>query len=318
MGADKLKANCKSLKLSIIISIVCLILIIIFAGLVLDNNCKLFEILLNIFIGIFGSGGVALLLAVPSYNVSKRQLLEKYWQETKEIIMKISDIKFLFNEYSDETVISYVNELKNKKWKEEFNKISNEKLTLEDEKYKKKLIEEYIKNKPELKEKISKNRLQQYAAECVDKDIEKIRKKAKEIYKQYIELSKESTIGLSFMLGDMEFFSGRSPYEKIHSNLYKPLYDILYMVQEESYHFQLFLNGEGNEAVALEKLLDLQKEIFNVEIKETEDYKSYIINNKIYNKMLVNLEIFRADMYGIKPEKQELHPIECRTYNKKM
>ena len=34
--------------------------------------------------------------------------------------------------------------------------------------------------------------------------------------------------------------------------------------------------------------------------------------------MLVNLEIFRADMYGIKPEKQELHPIECRTYNKKM
>ena len=70
--------------------------------------------------------------------------------------MKISDIKFLFSEYSDETVISYINELKSRKWKEEFNKISNEKMTLEDEKYKKKLIEEYINNKPELKEKISK------------------------------------------------------------------------------------------------------------------------------------------------------------------
>ena len=36
------------------------------------------------------------------------------------------------------------------------------------------------------------------------------------------------------------------------------------------------------------------------------------------NKMLINLEEFRADMYGVEPEEQYLHPVECRTYNKKI
>ena len=80
----------------------------------------------------------------------------------------------------------------------------------------------------------------------------------------------------------------------------------------------MFLDGEGNEAVVLEKLLELQKEIFDVEIKGSDDYKSYIINNKFLNKMLVNLEEFRADMYGVESEEQYLHPVECRTYNKKI
>ena len=312
-----MKANCKALKLSIAISLISFIIIFVLAIITLDSNCKILEIILNIFIGVFGSGCVALLLSIPSYNVSKRQLLEKFWQEAKELIRKISDIQFLFNEYTDDTVVSYLNELKNKKWKEEFNKISKEKVDLDDEKYKELLIDEFINNRPNLKDEVSKAGIHEYANECVNRDIEKIRKKAKKIYTQYIEISNESTIGLSFKLGDMEFLCGKKPYNKVYNNLYKPLFDILDKIQQESYHFQLFLDGEGNEAVALEKLLEIQNEIFGVEIKETDEFKSYIINNKILDSMLINLEIFRADMYGIKPEKQELHPIECRRYSKK-
>lgn len=131
-----MKANCRALKASIIISSIFLVLIIIFTLLVLNYDNKLFEVLLNIFIGLFGSGCVALLLAIPAYNVSKRQLLEKYWQETRRLIEKFSNMQFLFNEYSKDTVISYINELKNKKWKEEFNKISKDKIIIEDKKYK--------------------------------------------------------------------------------------------------------------------------------------------------------------------------------------
>ena len=68
-----MKANCRALKASIIISSIFLVLIIIFTLLVLNYDNKLFEVLLNIFIGLFGSGCVALLLAIPAYNVSKRQ-----------------------------------------------------------------------------------------------------------------------------------------------------------------------------------------------------------------------------------------------------
>ncbi len=257
------------------------------------------------------------MLAIPAYNVSKRQLLEKYWQETRRLIEKFSNLQFLFNEYSDDVIVSYVNELKNKKWKEEFNKISKDKIVVEDKKYKDILIKEYINNHPELVKKVSKGSIQIYASECVDTHIEKLRNKAKEIYEQYINISKDSTIELSFMLGDMQFFSGKNPYIKIHNNTYQPLFEMLNKIKEECYHFQLFLDGEGNEAVVLEKLLELQKEVFDVEIKESDDYKSYIINNKFLNKMLTNLEEFRADMYGVEPEEQYLHPVECRTYNKK-
>ena len=313
-----MKANCKALKVSIIISSIFLILIIFFTPLVLIYENKLLEVLLNIFIGLFGSGCVALLLAIPAYNVSKRQLLEKYWQETRRLIEKFSNLQFLFNEYSDDVIVSYVNELKNKKWKEEFNKISKDKIVVEDKKYKDILIKEYINNHPELVKKVSKGSIQIYASECVDTHIEKLRNKAKEIYEQYINISKESTIELSFMLGDMQFFSGKNPYIKIHNNTYQLLLEMLNKIKEECYHFQLFLDGEGNEAVVLEKLLELQKEVFDVEIKESDDYKSYIINNKFLNKMLINLEELRADMYGVEPEEQYLHPVECRRYNKKI
>ena len=311
-----MKANCKALKLSIVITIVSFILVTIFSILVLNNECKLLDILLNIFIGILGSGCVTLLIAIPSYNVSKRQLLEKYWHETKRLIEILSDVKFLFNEYDEEVIVSYINELKDKKWKEEYNKISEEKITLEDEKYKEELIAEFINNRPNLKKEVSEEKLHDYASNCIDKYVEKLRKKANEIYKQYINISKESTIELSFMLGDMQFFRGKKPFTKIYNNTYIPTFNILNMISEESYHFHLFLNGEGNEAVAVEKLFMLQKELFEVETKETKDDIIYIINNKFFNKMLINLEIFRADMYGIKPEYPDLHPIQCRTYFK--
>ena len=313
-----MKVNCKTLKLSLFISSVSLILIIIFSILLFHVNCKIIEILLNIFIGLFGSGCVALLLSIASYNVSKRQLLEKYWQETKGLIMKISDITYLFNKYNEESVVCYVNELKNRKWREEFNSISSEKLELEDEKYKQLLIEEFIDDKKDFKNFDSNNSFCQYASKCVEIDIEKMRNDAKEIYSQYIELSKDSTIELSFMLGDIEFFSGNKAYDRIYNNLYKPLYDILNIIQRESYHFQLFLNGEGNEAIALEKLFDIQNKIFEVKIKENDECKIYTINNTIFNKLLVSLETLRADIYNVKPENVELHPIECRTYNKKI
>ena len=313
-----MKANCKALKLSIFISGISLVLVFIFAILVLNHECKLFEILLNVFIGIFGSGCVTLLIAIPSYIVSKQQLLEKYWQETKRLIEKISDIQFLFNEYNDEVVVSYLNELKSRKWREEYNKISKESIVLEDEKYKEMLIEEFINKNPNLQKEVSLELLHQYANERIDKYIEKMRVNCKKIYNKYINISKESTIELSFMLGEMQFFSGKKAFIKVYNNTYKPLYDILNVIKEECYHFELFLNGEGNEAVALEKLLMIQKELFEVEIKETDEDKSYIINNRFLDKMLINLETFRADMYGIKPEYPELHPIQCRTYNKKL
>lgn len=55
-----MKANCKALKVSIIISSIFFALIIAFTPLVLIYNNNIFDVFLNIFIGLFGSGCVAL------------------------------------------------------------------------------------------------------------------------------------------------------------------------------------------------------------------------------------------------------------------
>ena len=313
-----MKANCKALYLSITICSIAFLLILLFSSFVLKFENKPFEIILNIFIGIFGSSCVALLLAIPAYNVSKRQLLEKYRQEAEKLIKKFSDIEFLFNEYSDKLVVDYINELRNKKWQEEYSKICNNKNIKYYQKYKDMLIEEFIKNRPDLERQVSKEALQQHANDLVDKHIEKIRNKGKKICKQYIEISKETTTELTFMLGDMQFFLGKKPYIKIYYNIYMPLLEMLNRIKEEVIHIQLFLDGEGSEAVAIDTIFAFQKELFDVEIKETADDKTLMVYNKFLDKMLLNLEVFRADMYGIKPEKINIYPVASRTYNKKV
>ena len=311
-----MKANCKALKLSIILCLVCLLLIVVLIIINFES-----ELILNILIGIFGSSFVALLLSIPSYSVTKRQLLEKYWQVSNDLLIKFSNINYLFNVYNEDDVVTYICEINNKKWKELYNKISDdnnskEKMIIRDEYYKKKLVKEYIDNNYYLDDSIPEKYRLSYANERVDKDIEKIREQAKEIFEQYVELSKESTIELSFMLGDMEFISRKKAYNKIYKNMYEPFYNALDRINQESYHFGLFLNGGGNESVCIDKLFKLQKEFFDLEIKDTDNDKSYIVNNTFLNRMQNNTELFRAEMYNIKPNKIDTHPIICRTYYK--
>ena len=112
----------------------------------------------------------------------------------------------------------------------------------------------------------------------------------------------------------MEFFVSNRPMIKIRKNIYQPFYDMLCRIKETSYHYELFMKGEGREAFALEELFAFQKTIFNIETEEKNDFKFTVVNNVFMNGMAINLEIVRADMYGIKPEKQYIHPIEYRTY----
>ena len=90
-----MKSNCRTLKLSIKICAIFLFSIIIFSVLILNDSNKLFEIILNISIGLFGSGCVSLLLYIPIYNVSKKKLLNDYFEEYCRIlnIIFLKDLK---------------------------------------------------------------------------------------------------------------------------------------------------------------------------------------------------------------------------------
>lgn len=101
---------------------------------------------------------VVLLLNIPAYDVSKRQLLERFWHESRRLISRFSKIDYLFNEYNEENIVKYINALNYKKWTEVYNQLTPEnKIDCKEKQYKKLLVDEYILNNVNVNNFLDKN-----------------------------------------------------------------------------------------------------------------------------------------------------------------
>lgn len=256
--------------------------------------------------GIFSSSIVILFVTIPAYLVSKSQMLERYWDETRIILRKLYEIKYLYLNFNKDDFIEYITELR---YNENAKKMNNE-LGLK-KKYKnesKKKLITFLKNEdinivkmPESKD------LTDYLIKQLDFKTNEIITQMEEIINIYIECSKISVSKLNQYLGDIDFFSGRKEYTKIHKDLYQPIYDILNEIREQTYHMQLYNDGKGNQIVVLEKIIELQSKIFKLEEVDRDNVTYVNIYNKFDDKMQLNSENFRAKIYDVKPE-------EVKTY----
>lgn len=320
-----MKSACKSLKTSILISILFFILAIVLFIYNIKIESNIVDFMNNIIIGIFSSSIVALMLNIPAYIVAKRQLLEKIWEEARQLSSCAHKIDFFYLEFDEKDYINYLNECKNNRWKIEYNKLIindksatkgnlSKKMQIEN-KYKNVILKKYKSGQLELKKKLSEKEYGKIIDELFEETNDKIIKNMDIIIKQYIELSKESTSKLNFLLGDLEFLMGKGNYKKIHNRIYKPLYDMLNCIKEQTFHFKSYINGEGNQCVVLEKLLNLQKTIFNVKKSDGINKYDTIIYNTFVDNMLIDLEELRAYMYGIKKENIDTFPIKAIANN---
>lgn len=299
-----MKTACKTLKWSLGITILSLILSIFLFTFSLYYNISLINFLLNLFIGIFSSSIVALLISIPNYIVTKKQLLERYWIESRRLIISIYKIEYLDIEFNKEDFIGYIKETRNNLWKEEFNKLAKNKVKIDDE-YKNRLLEYLSIKHDDLKEKLSKEGFKVYLNQELEKETNEILKNMDKILYQYKKCDEESTTNLNFMLGDTEFISGKNFYNKMYKNLYKPIFNLLSKIRKEISCFNLYLNNEGNKATVLEKILNLQSKIFTVK----ENKEVITIFNSFNDKMQSNLELFRSKIYNVKPIQNEIHPV---------
>ena len=87
-----MKTKCKTLKLSILISSVSLILFSIFFFMNKCNENTWYEYIYNISLGLFGSSFVVFLVSITEYRVSKTQLLEKIWNESRKLNIQLHKI----------------------------------------------------------------------------------------------------------------------------------------------------------------------------------------------------------------------------------
>ncbi len=304
-----MKSNCKLLKLSILLVIIFSSLTFLFTYIYLKYKLEVVEIIINLLIGLLGSTVVALLLNIPTYNVSKRQQLENYFEEVERLKHTINKVDYLFCDYDSKTVINYIYSLKQKPWIDEFNKISKKRIYANYKKYKKALIKQFQTKNNELKEKVSKKEFDNYSSQKVDEYLQKFKSEYDTIINEYIKLSKENTSKLKELIENMEFLSGNKILNKIRENTYQPLQELLNKIKVETNHFNLYLKGNGNEAICVEKVLELQKELFSIKYESHNE----IIYDEFCDDLSKKTETLRANIFNIQPEYLKIYPRYIRT-----
>ena len=225
-----MKTKCKTLKLSILISSVSLILFSIFLFINKCNENIWYEYIYNISLGLFGSSFVVFLVSITEYRVAKTQILEKIWNESRKLNIQLHKIKPM-NSYIDNDI---------------------------------------------------------YIDSLINSEREKILEKLEKIIDQYLNLNNYSFLEFNNLLGDVQFFTGKSEYLKLHQNIYKPLRNMYNDLKEcICYHFELYRNGEANRPdVLLSILFENQNKLFRTEKKKEKDYEW----NTIYADFCDNID----------------------------
>lgn len=239
----------------------------------------------------FGSAVLGLVVAYTAYSAERRDAMEQFWDEGIVLtngIRKIKHIEF------DEPI-----ELAKNAIKEEMGII---------------LSDDQEKNaKEKLKAWIEENRYPDDGRLDYEVALEKYCQDILKAYlrsiidcaQSYVDFSESGIRSLSNAYGRMDYlFSNGSIRRSAYDEIYRRIYDFHKICREEAYHFTLAINGQGNLAVCLDKILEL-------------DAKLYMqSNNMVFasfaDELDKELEIFRSKIYGVNPECCEPVPIKWK------
>ena len=250
-----MKTKCKTLKLSITISIISFIIfsLCFFLNKYYENNW--YEYIYNISLGLFGSSFVVFLISIAEYRVSKTQLLEKIWNESRILNIQLHKIKPIHSNIDDKLVVDYISE-----WL--FSQNEEEKLLFGDkhEAYDK-IYDYYFQTHKKIIKDMAKNEVKNYLDSLIDSERKRILEQLDNIIDQYLNLNNYSFLEFNNLLGDVQFFTGKDPYLKLHTNIYEPLRNMYNELKVHvCYHFELYRNGEANRPdVLLSILFENQK-----------------------------------------------------------
>lgn len=304
----------KGKKYGIIVSVITMIvslILIIFVNLCDKEN---YELLSNIFIGVFGSSVVTLIILISDYIVAKREALEDYYSQVYKIIVAFGKIKYV--RITDTT-------LENVKYKTECELkecFGAEPPKMDD------IIDYYDKNNywNNYPENLSTEEKSRMVLEQIEKDCANI-EKVLDSYLKFENLSYEKVENaferISFLFDKAEKHLDNEKHFRIwiYRNLHDKLRNMIKTIRLENYHFKLYKEGENkNLFVVAQKINDLNKQLFEIVNDTNDDSEIEEIYAKFYNDMDSTLERFRARIYGCQPQEQMIVPIETRWNPKKV
>lgn len=300
-----MKVNCRASKLSIIISSILFVMAVLFQLLDIKYSNNFTGFMKDIVLGTFCSSIVTVFFYISAYKVERKRVLEQYWNECRRMIIGLNRIDYMNIDYDKNIFVKFINEQKNKLWITEYYNQVKQKIPAK-EFENTNLIKRKIENdNKDLLKKISEEASEKYLEEKIEKLYNRTTEKMDKIVDQYLSYLDQSTDNLNFILGDIEFFTGKTNYIKAH-DLFQKTYDLRVKIQEAARHFRYYKEGEGNKAVVLSEILELQKNIFRVE--ESEDSK--VVYREFSDIMELKLEEFRAKIiYNIEPDKIHIMPL---------
>lgn len=300
-----MKVNCRASKLSIIISSILFVMAVLFKLLDIKYSNNLTGFMKDIVLGTFCSSIVTVFFYISAYKVERKRVLEQYWNECIRMIIGINRIDYMNIDYDKNIFVKFINEQKNKLWITEYYNQIKQKIPAKEFENTKLIKKKIESNNKDLLKEISEEASEEYLEEKIEKLYNKTTEKMDKIVDQYLSYLDQSTDNLNFILGDIEFFTGKANYIKAH-DLFQKIYDLRVKIQEAARHFRYYKEGEGNKAVVLSEILELQKNIFRVE--ESEDSK--VVYREFSDIMELKLEEFRAKIiYNIEPDKIHIIPL---------
>lgn len=300
-----MKVNCRALKLSIIISSILFVMAVLFKLLDIKYSNNFTGFMKDIVLGTFCSSIVTVFFYISAYKVERKRVLEQYWNECRRMIIGLNRIDYMNIDYDKNIFVKFINEQKNKLWITEYYNQIKQKIPAKEFENTKLIKKKIESDNKDLLKKISEEASEKYLEEKIEKLYNKTTEKMDKIVDQYLSYLDQSTDNLNFILGDIEFFTGKDNYIKAH-DLFQKIYDLHVKIQEAARHFRYYKEGEGNKAVVLSEILELQKNIFRVE--ESEDSK--VVYREFSDIMELKLEEFRAKIiYNIEPDKIHIIPL---------
>lgn len=307
-----MKTKCKTLKLSISISIISLIIFTIFFFLNKNILNVYFEYIYNIALGLFGSAFVVFLITITEYRVAKTQLLEKIWNESRNLNKQLYKIEPIHSNIDEKLLSNYINE-----WlfmqNETAKLLHKNKHQAYDEIYN--YLLEYYKKEIN---NMSEDNIKAYIDSIIENERKDILKNLEKVIDQYLNLNNYSFYEFNNLLGDVSFFTGRKQYLKIYKDIYEPLSNMYEDLQTDiCYHLQLYRKSETNRLdIILTIILENQSKLFRTEKKKEKECEWNIIYADFCDNMDDKIEEFRANtIYKCEEEKIKHCPISSIMYN---
>jgi len=234
------------------------------------------ELVYDISLACFGSSLVGGIMAIVGYLVERRRAMERFWNEVFEICIQISKIDCFDLREPEDLVINALNE-----------ELSNVSIVLSQE-----ARENLISWMRENKHDFGYSNSAYGSMIMYDDALSDYRKQLRKCAKQYVAFADRNLRCLDDSYGELDFIFAN---KTIRSNVYYKVYNRIKRLHRDAIaaksDFESMLSDGGNEAIALMKLLSMNRLLY----KEVDGvYKPYcvygledeldVISRKIYGK----------------------------------